>query len=206
MKTLIIVDVQNDFVPGGALAVPEGDAVIPIINDLIPEFDLVVATQDWHPANHKSFASNHENKDVFDVVELNGLQQKLWPDHCVQNTTGADFHPDLKMAPVEAIFRKGMNQEIDSYSGFFDNGHQKTTGLAGYLREKGVSELFFCGLAGDICVYFTLLDALKEGFAATLIEDGSKPLDASEFQKVKADILKKGGKIISSRELVNTYR
>ncbi|WP_424493425.1 bifunctional nicotinamidase/pyrazinamidase [Salinimicrobium sp. GXAS 041] len=206
MKTLVIVDVQNDFIPGGALAVPKGNEVVPIINDLLPHFELIVATQDWHPNNHKSFASNHENKQTFDIIELEGLEQKLWPDHCIQDTPGADFVSYLENRPIEAIFRKGMDPEIDSYSGFYDNGHKKSTGLAGYLKEKGTSELYFCGLAGDICVYFTLLDALKEGFTATLIEDASKPLDTSDYQKAKEDILKKGGKIVHSKDILNTYR
>lgn len=201
MKTLIIVDVQNDFIPGGALAVPEGNLIIPIINNLLPKLDLVVATQDWHPESHKSFASNHPGKKVFETIELNGLEQKLWPDHCVQGTSGADFHSNLEMKSVEAIFRKGMDPKIDSYSGFYDNGHKKSTGLAGYLKEKGAKELFFCGLAADICVYFSLLDALKEGFSATLIEDASRPLDASNFKNIKAEIAKSGGKTVRSNEI-----
>lgn len=201
MKTLIIIDVQNDFVPGGALSVPNGDTIIPIINKIIPKFELVIATQDWHPSSHKSFASNHPGKEVFEVIELNGLEQKLWPDHCVQDTPGADFHPDLEVRPIEAVFRKGMDPEIDSYSGFFDNGHRKSTGLSGYLKEKGATELYFCGLAGDICVYFSIMDALKEGFSATLIEDAAKPLDAASFEQVKSKIVAEGGKVISSKEL-----
>lgn len=201
MKTLIIIDVQNDFIPGGSLAVPQGDAVIPVINKILPRFELVVATQDWHPASHKSFASNHTGKEVFEVIELNGLQQKLWPDHCVQDTPGADFHPDLEVKPIEAVFRKGMDPEIDSYSGFFDNGHKKTTGLAGYLKEKGATGLYFCGLAGDICVYFSIMDALAEGFSTTLIEDAARPLDPEAFEQVKTEIRQKGGKVISSGEL-----
>lgn len=201
MKTLIIIDVQNDFVPGGALAVPDGDVIIPVINEMLPKFELVVATQDWHPAAHKSFASNHPGKDVFEVIELNGLEQKLWPDHCVQNTPGADLHSDLEVKPIEAVFRKGMDTEIDSYSGFFDNGHRKSTGLAGYLKEKGATELYFCGLAGDICVYFSIMDALKEGFSATLIEDAARPLDKEEFKQIKKKISDRGGRVISSKEL-----
>ena len=201
MKTLVIIDVQNDFMPAGALAVPQGNEVVPIINKVLPHFDLIVATQDWHPQNHKSFASNHEQKEVFEVIDLNGLEQKLWPDHCVQNTRGAEFHRELKTEKIEAIFRKGINTEIDSYSGFFDNGHKKITGLAGYLTEKGVNDLYFCGLAADICVYFTLLDALKEGFSATLIEDAARPLDIEGFEGIKTEILKKGGHLISSSEI-----
>ena len=201
MKTLIIVDAQIDFMPGGALAVPEGDRIIPVINRIIPEFDLVVATQDWHPENHKSFAVNHRGKKEFDIIDLNVLEQKLWPSHCVQGTSGAEFHQDLKMNSVEAVFRKGMDPEIDSYSAFYDNGHKKSTGLAGYLREKKASDLYFCGLAGDICVYFTLIDALKEGFQATLIQDAAIPLFEEEYERAKTSISSKGGKIISSQEL-----
>ena len=201
MKTLIIVDAQIDFMPGGALEVKGGDRIIPVINKILPQFDLVVATQDWHPRNHKSFAVNHSGKKEFEIIELNGLEQKLWPPHCVQETKGADFHTDLKTGCIEAIFRKGMDPEIDSYSGFYDNGHKKSTGLSGYLREKGATQLYFCGLAADICVYFSLLDALKEGFSATLIEDAAVPLIPEEFGRIKDDIQQNGGKIISSNEL-----
>ena len=201
MKTLILIDVQNDFMPGGSLSVPHGNEIVPVINKLLPKFDLVVATQDWHPHTHKSFASNHEGKEVFEVIDLNGLEQKLWPDHCVQNTMGAEFHPLLETDSIEAIFRKGMDPEIDSYSGFYDNGHKRTTGLAGYLKEKGAEDLYFCGLAADICVYFTLMDGLQEGFSASLIEDASRPLDNEEFAKLKDLIKHKGGRIVSSEEI-----
>lgn len=196
MKTLIIVDAQIDFMPGGALEVKHGDDIIPVINKIIPEFDLVVATQDWHPENHKSFASNHKDKDPFDSISLNGLQQTLWPDHCVQGTNGASFHQQLNMNAVEAIFRKGMNAEIDSYSGFYDNGHQKTTGLDGYLRVKGADELYFCGLAADICVYYTMLDALKENFKVNLLKNATKPLNLEDFLKQIDELQAKGVKII----------
>ena len=202
MKTLILIDVQNDFMPGGSLPVPHGNEIVPVINKLIPRFDLVVATQDWHPQTHKSFASNHKGKNLFEKIDLNGLEQTLWPDHCVQNTVGAEFHPKLDPERIEAIFRKGMDPEIDSYSGFYDNGHKKTTGLAGYLREKGAKEVYFCGLAADICVYFTLMDALKYGFSATLIEDASRPLDIEGFRKLKETIKEKGANIITSEELL----
>lgn len=201
MKTLIIVDAQNDFMPGGALAVHEGDRIIPVINKILPQFDLVVATQDWHPASHKSFAVNHKDHKEFETIQLNGLEQKLWPSHCVQGSPGADFHKDLDMRPVEAIFRKGMEEATDSYSGFYDNGHRKDTGLAGYLRAKGAEDLYFCGLAADICVYYTIKDALKEGFKTTLIEDGTVPLSPEDFEAAKQDILKKGGKIVPSEKL-----
>lgn len=201
MKALIMVDVQNDFMPGGALAVPGGHEIVPIINALQGEFDLVVATQDWHPPNHASFASNHKGRKQFDQIDLDGMPQTLWPDHCVQGSRGASFHPQLDLKPVEAVIRKGMASEIDSYSGFFDNHHKKHTGLAGYLREKAATELFFCGLAADICVAFTLNDALELGFAATLIEDATRPLDAEVFQHVKQELLRTGAKVTSSADI-----
>lgn len=201
MKTLIIVDAQIDFMPGGALAVKEGDQIIPVINKMLPNFDLVVATQDWHPENHKSFAINHSGKKEFDVIQLDGLEQILWPPHCVQGSKGAEFHPDLETKSIEAIFRKGMDVEIDSYSGFFDNGHKKSTGLAGYLKEKGAEELYFCGLAADICVYYSLLDALNEGFTSTLIEDAAIALNEEKYEEIKQNLIKKGGRIISSEAL-----
>ncbi len=189
---------QVDFMPGGALAVPEGNEIIPVINNLQEKFDLVIATQDWHPENHVSFASNHENKNPFDTIDWQEMEQVLWPDHCVQNTSGADFHPQLEMKKVEAIFRKGMNWKIDSYSGFYDNGHKKNTGLAGYLRERKAVELYFCGLAADFCVYFSIKDALKEGFSVTLIEDATKPINPKNFENIKKELTEKGCKIISS--------
>lgn len=195
MKTLIIVDVQNDFMPHGPLAIEQGDEIVPVINDMQSAFDLIVATQDWHPPEHKSFASSHSGKKPFDVIDLQGLEQTLWPDHCVQGTAGAEFHPALETRRIEAIFRKGMDPDIDSYSGFYDNGHKKSTGLAGYLREKDANDLYFCGLAADICVYFTLMDALKEGFKATLIEKAVRPLDHTAFEKAKSAITEQGGSL-----------
>lgn len=201
MKTLVVVDVQNDFTPGGALAVPDGDAIVPLINQLQDKFDLIVATQDWHPADHASFASNHEGKNAFEKIDLHGMEQVLWPDHCIQGSEGAEFHPDLEMRKVESIFRKGMDQEIDSYSGFYDNGHRKNTGLAGYLREKGATELYFCGLAADICVYFSVKDALKEEFSTILIEDATRPLDENEFKRIKDELREKEVQIMKSSEV-----
>lgn len=185
---LLVIDIQNDFLPGGSLAVADGDKIIPIVNALIPQYDLVVATQDWHPSHHKSFASQHPEHKVFEEIKLNGLDQMLWPDHCVQNTTGAAFHQDLQTQSIETIFRKGMNPEIDSYSGFYDNNHLKSTGLAGYLREKGVDEVHFCGLAADYCVYFSIKDALKENFKAVLFENATKPIDAKNFELQKEEL------------------
>ena len=201
MKTLVIVDVQNDFVPGGALEVPFGDEIVGVINTIQDRFDLIVATQDWHPANHVSFASNHRGKQPFDKIDLYDEEQVLWPDHCVQGTPGAMLHPDLDTIRFSAIFRKGMNPEVDSYSGFYDNRRMVSTGLSGYLKEKGANDLYFCGLAADICVHYTMLDALHEGFSATLIEDASRPLDISSFGNLKRQIMEKGVMIINSWEL-----
>ncbi len=169
MKTLLLIDIQNDFLPGGALAVPEGDLIIPIVNQMMPEFDLVVATQDWHPSDHGSFAENHPGRSVFEQIELDGLPQTLWPVHCVQNTDDALFAPGLDTKRITKVFPKGMNARIDSYSGLFDNGHRASTGMAEWLHERGVTELWVAGLATDYCVKFTVLDALKEGFAVHLL-------------------------------------
>ena len=201
MKTLIIIDMQNDFIPGGALEVPEGDKIIPVINGLLKKFEMVIATQDWHPENHMSFASNHQGKKTFDTIEWHGMEQILWPDHCVQKTKGAEFHPYLDTQKTEAFFRKGMDKDIDSYSGFYDNGHEKNTGLAGYLRERNANDLYFCGLAADVCVNFSIQDAIKEGFSTTLIEDATRPIDPDEFEKIKKELTGKGCKIISAKEI-----
>jgi len=203
MRALLLIDIQNDFLPGGSLAVPAGDHVIPILNKLQPHFDLVVATQDWHPQNHKSFASNHAGKQPFEVTELQGLEQVLWPDHCVQTSKGVAFSDKLDMSRVEAIFRKGTNPEIDSYSGFYDNGHLKSTGLADYLRGRQIQQVYVAGLAGDYCVYFSAKNALQEGFETFLIEDASRPISQEGFEKAKEDIISMGGKIIRSSELLN---
>jgi nicotinamidase/pyrazinamidase len=202
MKTLVLIDVQNDFMPGGPLEVPEGNLIIPVINNCLGYFDLVVATQDWHPKNHKSFASDHLNKKPFDRIILNGIHQTLWPDHCIQGTKGAELHKDIHSERIAAIFRKGMDTEVDSYSGFYDNNHQLSTGLSGYLKEKGVSEIYFCGLASDICVYYSILDAVLEGFSATLIEDASRPLFPEKFDDIKCEIAKQGVLIVTSEDIL----
>ncbi len=177
MKALILVDLQNDFLPTGALPVPHGDEVIPIANRTQRSFDLVVATQDWHPVNHGSFATNHPGKRPGDVIVLNGLEQVLWPVHCVQETAGAEFAPELDMGRVAKVFKKGTDPGIDSYSGFFDNGHRKSTGLGDYLKEAGVTEVYILGLATDYCVKFTALDARELGFDTYLIEDVCRGVD-----------------------------
>jgi len=201
MRALILVDIQNDFLPGGPLPVPEGDTIIPLVNQLQDRFDLVVATQDWHPAGHKSFASGHPGKKAFDTIILQGVQQTLWPDHCVQGTVGAGFPTLLNMNKPEAIFRKGMDPEIDSYSGFYDNGHLKSTGLAGYLREKNVTGVYLAGLAGDICVFSTGMDSLKENFFTFIIEDATRSLNREHFRKLMQDFPANGGKLIQSQDL-----
>lgn len=173
-RALIIVDVQNDFVPGGALAVPEGDQVAPVINELQKNFDLVVATQDWHPRNHGSFAANHFGRKPGEVIDLNGLPQILWPVHCVQDTKGAEFLTELDTSRVARVFQKGTDAGIDSYSGVFDNGHRKSTGLGNYLREQGVTEVFVAGLATDYCVKFTALDCAKLGFKTHVVAAGCR--------------------------------
>ena len=177
MKALIIVDVQNDFMPTGALPVPNGDEVVPAINaEMKNNYDLIVATQDWHPANHKSFASNHQGKKPFEVIKLGGIDQILWTDHCVQGSFGAELHKDLDIEPIAAVFRKGMNPEVDSYSAFFDNNKQNPTGLHGYLQEKGITELVFCGLAGDYCVAYSAEDARNLGYKVSLFEAGIRSI------------------------------
>ena len=195
MRALIIVDIQNDFLPGGALGVPGGNEVIPVINRLQPAFDLVVATQDWHPSNHKSFASAHPGKKPYDVVDLNGLSQVLWPDHCVQQTEGANLSGELDSRRIEAIFRKGMDPEIDSYSGFFDNGKRKATGMFGYLKDREVKSVSVCGLAGDFCVYYTALDALDLGFEASILKEATRAIDSNGFKKAM-EIFKKNNGIL----------
>ncbi len=201
MKALLLIDIQNDFLPGGALAVPEGNQIIPIVNKLQEQFDLVVATQDWHPQNHKSFASNHAGKQPFEQIELLGLPQVLWPDHCLQISPGADLATDLQVHKIETIFRKGTNPEIDSYSGFYDNGHLKSTGLADYFRGKGVQQVYIAGLAGDYCVYYSAKDALQEGFDTYLIEDACRPLSHDAFEQVKQDVISRNGKVIRSSSI-----
>lgn len=177
MKALVIVDVQNDFCPGGALAVPEGDQVVDIINRLQPKFDLVVATQDWHPAEHGSFAANHPGRRVGDQIDLDGLAQILWPVHCVQDTAGAELHPELNRSRIARVFQKGADPTVDSYSGFFDNGHRHATGLAEYLQGQGVTEVHVCGLATDYCVMFTALDAVGLGFKTHLLENACRGVE-----------------------------
>jgi nicotinamidase/pyrazinamidase len=205
MKALVLVDIQNDFIPGGALAVDNGDAVVPLVNKLQGKFDFIVATQDWHPANHASFAENHKGKSIGDVIELGGLKQVLWPAHCVQKTEGAKFHADLDCTKIKKIFPKGTDPQIDSYSGFYDNGHRKSTGLAEFLKNNIISQVFICGLATDYCVKFTALDSISEGFETFVVEDacrgvGLKPGDVDNALK---ELQEKGCTLINSQTILN---
>lgn len=203
MQALLLVDIQNDFLPGGALEVPRGDEVVPVANALIPHFDLVLASQDWHPADHGSFAANHPWRKPGQVIDLHGLEQILWPIHCVQGSFGAEFANGLHTDAVERIFRKGTDPAIDSYSAFFDNGHRKSTGLTEYLREQGVDTVYLLGLAQDYCVKYTVLDALREGFTTYLVADGTRPveLQPGDGEKALAEMRKAGAQIATSNEI-----
>ncbi|HEX9998070.1 MAG TPA: bifunctional nicotinamidase/pyrazinamidase [Abditibacterium sp.] len=203
MRALIIVDVQNDFCPGGALAVQQGDAVVPVINSILPGFDVVVATQDFHPQNHGSFAVNHPGARIGDQIALAGLPQVLWPAHCIQNTPGADFHPLLDVSGLDATIQKGTDPNVDSYSGFFDNGRQNATGLAQFLNSRGVGQVFICGLATDYCVKWTALDALSLGFTTFVIADATRGVNLSPADSELAlqEIIAAGGKIVTSNQI-----
>ena len=200
MKALIIVDVQYDFLPGGALAVDDGDQILPIINRLQEKFDLVVATQDWHPREHGSFAANHEGKKPGDFVQLGNVDQVLWPVHCVQGSRGAEFHEDLDQSRWERVIRKGMNPYVDSYSGFFDNDRREDTGLGHFLKDKGVGEIVVTGLALDYCVKYTVLDAIKLGFEATLVSDATRAVNLypQDDDNAIKEMIKAGAEVMSS--------
>lgn len=204
MTALIIVDVQNDFLPGGALAIREGDVIIPRINALMKlPFTSIVATKDWHPVNHGSFAAN-QGKLVGEVITLHGISQILWPIHCVQDTPGSEFAPELDTTLFEKIFYKGVDPSIDSYSCFFDNGHLQSTGLAEYLRNKGIQRLYFAGLATDYCVKYSVFDALSLGFTPYILTDVCRGVDAHDdgcLQDLQ-EMEKKGAHLIPSDELL----
>lgn len=180
MRALLVVDIQNDFMPFGALPVREGDQVVEVANAVMPIFGLVVASQDWHPRDHGSFASNHPGHVPGDVVDLGGIPQVLWPDHCVQESPGASFHSGLDVAAIHHVVHKGTDPSIDSYSTFFDNGHRKDTGLGEYLRQHGVDEIVVMGLATDYCVKFSVLDARGLGLKVTVLRDGCRAVDLAE--------------------------
>lgn len=202
MKALILVDIQNDFLPGGTLAVPNGNEVVPVANQLIPKFDLVVATQDWHPANHGSFASQH-SAEIGDVMDLNGLDQIMWPDHCVQGTAGAEFASELIMTDSVRVFPKGTDPTIDSYSGFFDNGKRRATGLGDFLKSAGIDHVIVLGLATDYCVKFTALDAVDLGFRTTLVEDGCRGVNLKPGDVARAvEQMRDAGVEVATSDLV----
>jgi nicotinamidase/pyrazinamidase len=175
--SLIIVDLQNDFCSEGALPVPGGEKIVPVVNRLMTVFTSVVATQDWHPPGHISFSSSHAGKNPFDSVLIQGAEQLLWPDHCLKGTEGAAFHPDLDMDNLHLILRKGFRRDLDSYSGFYENDRKTPTGLSQYLRELGVRSAWLCGLASDVCVFYTAMDAVKLGFETYVIEDAVRGVD-----------------------------
>lgn len=187
---LLLVDIQNGFMPDGELPVADGSAIVPVVNSIVDNYDLVIASQDWHPASHLSFAANHAGKKPFDVIMLDGLEQVLWPVHCVANTLSAKLHPQLKQTSIAAVFRKGMNSTIDSYSAFYDNGKRFNTGLAAYLRFHNIKYLHVAGLAADYCVYYSMQDALAEGFAVTLIENATRAICEETFTQQKAELTK----------------
>ena len=201
-QALIIVDLQPDFLPGGPLAVPDGDAIVATVVALMDRFDVVVATQDWHPAEHGSFAANHPGRSPGEVIDLDGLAQILWPTHCVQDSPGADLVPQLRAreSKLAAVFTKGTDPSVDSYSGFFDNGKRKATGLGEWLRAHGVDSVVVCGLALDYCVKFTALDALALGFETTLVRDATRAVELApgDGERAIADIRAAGGKIVDS--------
>lgn len=207
MKALLLVDLQNDFMPGGALGVPQGDQIIPTINKLMAlDFDLIVASQDWHPPGHASFAATHA-KDIGDHINLNGVDQILWPTHCVQNTHGSDFVTNLDKGHIDLIVHKGTEKNIDSYSTFFDNKHLRPTGLEQMLRERGVTDVYIAGLATDYCVKFSALDAIQLGFHTYVITDACRGVNLKEddYKKAFEDMRKAGILFIDSQTLLEGF-
>jgi nicotinamidase/pyrazinamidase len=203
MDALLITDVQKDFLPGGSLEIPESDKIIPVINNLLHKFNLIIAIKDWHPANHGSFASNHKDHQPGDIIDLEGLEQILWPDHCVQGSPGAELSPRLNQSVIQKVFFKGTDPKIDSYSAFFDNGHRKHTELHNYLQKKGVTRLFVTGLAADFCVLFTVKDALQLGYETYLVTDAIRGVNIKpeDTENALAEVKSKGAKLIMSNEL-----
>ncbi|MDR0279977.1 MAG: bifunctional nicotinamidase/pyrazinamidase [Paucimonas sp.] len=200
---LLVIDIQNDFTPGGALEVPRGDEIIPLVNRLAPLFRNVVQAQDWHPAGHISFASSHPGKKPFDIIELPYGPQVLWPDHCIQGSQGAEFHPALDIPNTQLIVRKGGNPAVDSYSAFYEADQQTTTGLAGYLREKGVNTVYVVGLALDFCVAWTALHARREGFATYVVLDACRAIDSDgSLEQALSDMQDAGVVFIQSGQLL----
>ena len=196
MKTLVIVDVQNDFLKGGSLAVPKGEKIIKPINKIIKQYDLVIATKDWHPKNHISFASNHTDKKIGDIINVNGLDQVLWPDHCIQNSFGSDFPEQLDISKLAKVVYKGSNANIDSYSGFFDNGNFRSTGLSDYLKSKNINKIDYVGLATDYCLKYTALDSVSEGFKTRVLINCIKGIDEKGCKLALNEMKSKGVELI----------
>ncbi len=203
MKALLVVDIQNDFCPGGALAVPDGDTIVPTVNKLINVFDAVIQTQDWHPAGHSSFASTHKGKEPYDTIEMDYGTQVLWPDHCVQGSMGAEFHPELNTLKTQVIIRKGFRKAIDSYSTFFENDQETKTGLIGYLNQRGITDLYTVGLATDFCVKWSILDGIDEGFNMHIVKDAVKGIDLDgSLDAAWNEMKEKGVDIVTSDDLL----
>lgn len=201
-SALIVIDVQNDFCPGGALAVERGDEVVAPVNRLISKAEHVILTQDWHPADHSSFATQHARRDPFDTVKMSYGDQTLWPDHCVQGTKGAEFHSELRVRDSELVLRKGFRKEIDSYSAFYENDRTTKTGLNGYLRDRGLKRLFMCGLATDFCVAWSALDGRREGFPVIVIEDACRAIDLNgSLAAARGEMLKAGITLAQSNQI-----
>jgi nicotinamidase/pyrazinamidase len=204
MEALLLIDIQNDFCPGGKLPVNEGDQVVPLANKLMDQFEHVIMTQDWHPEGHQSFASNHSFKEAYETVEMDYGTQVLWPDHCIIGSEGADFHPDLQSNKATAIIRKGFRPHIDSYSAFTENDKQTGTGLEGLLKSLGIQKVYLCGLATDFCVAWSALDSQKLGFETVLIEDACRGIDLEgSLDQAMKEMHKAGVKFIQSGELLS---
>lgn len=205
---LIIVDVQNDFCKGGSLSVPFGEFIVPLANQLMGYFTIKIATQDWHPKDHMSFAANQSGRKPFDVINYRGMKQVLWPIHCVQGSVGAEFFPGLKVENFTKIFQKGTDKEIDSYSAFFDNAHLKSTGLHHYLQQEGITELYFLGIATDYCVKFSVLDALALGYQVYVIEDACRGvnLQKDDSEKALKEMENKGAIRITSKDIFDAKK
>mgnify|MGYP000843550332 CR=1 FL=1 len=203
MEALLIVDLQLDFLENGNLEVPNGDQIIPIVKQLMTQFEIIVATKDWHPANHVCFAANHPWRKPFQVIKIEGYQQILWPMHCVQNTLGAEFPPQLNVKNIDKIIYKGTNPNIDSYSAFFDNHHQNQTELNNYLNENQIDKIYICGLAYDYCVKYTAIDGIDLGYEIIIIEDACRSInqDIQYLNQLKSELESKGVRIINSQEL-----
>ena len=196
MKTLVLVDIQNDFLKDGSLAVPEGEKIIKPINKIIKQYDLVIATKDWHPKNHISFASNHTDKKIGDIINVNGVDQVLWPDHCIQNSYGSDFPEQLDISKLAKVIYKGSDANIDSYSGFFDNGHFRSTGLSDYLKSKYVYKIDYVGLATDYCLKYTAIDSVSEGFKTRVLINCIKGIEEKGCELALNEMKSKGVELI----------